>query len=207
MRLRKPSDLARIVKTQRQAQNLTQQQIADAVGVTRQSVARIEQGHGGVSFETVLRIFDALDIELDAPLSSARSHPTSATKNETSPRATHSARDKIRSIDASGLAAAIANLNTSGITDAALRNINTSGLAAAIANINTSGITTWQDGLDALTGQLQESLTRTGTDLSDSAARRAILRAAIEAGDPDAKNSGTVQKRGPLETSKAEADG
>ena len=194
MRLRKPSDLARIVKTQRQAQNLTQQQIADAVGVTRQSVARIEQGHGGVSFETVLRIFDALDIELDAPLSSARSHPTSATKNETSPRATHSARDKIRSIDASGLAAAIAN-------------INTSGLAAAIANINTSGITTWQDGLDALTGQLQESLTRTGTDLSDSAARRAILRAAIEAGDPDAKNSGTVQKRGPLETSKAEADG
>lgn len=182
MRLRKPSDLARIVKTQRQAQNLTQQQIADAVGVTRQSVARIEQGHGGVSFETVLRIFDALDIELDAPLSSARSHPTSATKNETSPRATHSARDKIRSIDASGL-------------------------AAAIANINTSGITTWQDGLDALTGQLQESLTRTGTDLSDSAARRAILRAAIEAGDPDAKNSGTVQKRGPLETSKAEADG
>lgn len=195
MRLRKPSDLARIVKTQRQAQNLTQQQIADAVGVTRQSVARIEQGHGGVSFETVLRIFDALDIELDAPLSSARSHPTSATKNETSPRATHSARDKIRSIDASGLAAAIANLNTSGITDAALR------------NINTSGITTWQDGLDALTGQLQESLTRTGTDLSDSAARRAILRAAIEAGDPDAKNSGTVQKRGPLETSKAEADG
>ncbi len=195
MRLRKPSDLARIVKTQRQAQNLTQQQIADAVGVTRQSVARIEQGHGGVSFETVLRIFDALDIELDAPLSSARSHPTSATKNETSPRATHSARDKIRSIDASGLAAAIANINTSGITDAALR------------NINTSGITTWQDGLDALTGQLQESLTRTGTDLSDSAARRAILRAAIEAGDPDAKNSGTVQKRGPLETSKAEADG
>lgn len=195
MRLRKPSDLARIVKTQRQAQNLTQQQIADAVGVTRQSVARIEQGHGGVSFETVLRIFDALDIELDAPLSSARSHPTSATKNETSPRATHSARDKIRSIDASGLAAAIANINTSGITDAALR------------NINTSGITTWQDGLDALTGQLQESLTRTGTDLSDSAARRAILRAAIEAGDPDAKNSGTVQKRGPLETSMAEADG
>lgn len=195
MRLRKPSDLARIVKTQRQAQNLTQQQIADAVGVTRQSVARIEQGHGGVSFETVLRIFDALDIELDAPLSSARSHPTSATKKETSPRATHSARDKIRSIDASGLAAAIANINTSGITDAALR------------NINTSGITTWQDGLDALTGQLQESLTRTGTDLSDSAARRAILRAAIEAGDPDAKNSGTVQKRGPLETSKAEADG
>ena len=195
MRLRKPSDLARIVKTQRQAQNLTQQQIADAVGVTRQSVARIEQGHGGVSFETVLRIFDALDIELDAPLSSARSHPTSATKNETSPRATHSARDKIRSIDASGLAAAIANINTSGITDAALR------------NINTSGITTWQDGLHALTGQLQESLTRTGTDLSDSAARRAILRAAIEAGDPDAKNSGTVQKRGPLETSKAEADG
>ena len=195
MRLRKPSDLARIVKTQRQAQNLTQQQIADAVGETRQSVARIEQGHGGVSFETVLRIFDALDIELDAPLSSARSHPTSATKKETSPRATHSARDKIRSIDASGLAAAIANINTSGITDAALR------------NINTSGITTWQDGLDALTGQLQESLTRTGTDLSDSAARRAILRAAIEAGDPDAKNSGTVQKRGPLETSKAEADG
>ncbi|MFC3399113.1 helix-turn-helix transcriptional regulator [Microbacterium amylolyticum] len=54
------------MKTQRQIQDLTQQSLADSVGVTRQSLARIERGHGGASFETVLRIFETLGIRLDA---------------------------------------------------------------------------------------------------------------------------------------------
>ena len=66
MRIQKPSDLARIVKTRRQSLGLTQQDIADAVGVTRQSLARIESGNGGASFDTVLRIFGQLDGRLEA---------------------------------------------------------------------------------------------------------------------------------------------
>lgn len=66
MQIQKPSDLARLVKTRRQALGLTQQNVADSIGITRQSLARIESGHGGASFETVLRIFDQLDIRLEA---------------------------------------------------------------------------------------------------------------------------------------------
>lgn len=66
MRIQKPADLARAVKTRRQAQGLTQQDIAEAVGITRQSLARIERGHGGASFDTVLRVFAELGIRLEA---------------------------------------------------------------------------------------------------------------------------------------------
>jgi len=76
MQIQKPSDLARIVKTQRQAQGLSQQAIADTVGITRQSLARIERGNGGASFDTVIRIFDTLGISLDATPS--REHHTIA---------------------------------------------------------------------------------------------------------------------------------
>lgn len=65
MRIQKPADLARIVKTQRQAQQLTQQQVADVTGITRQSLARIEGGHAGASFASVLRIFEYLGIQLE----------------------------------------------------------------------------------------------------------------------------------------------
>lgn len=70
MKIEKPSDVARIAKTERQARGLTQQEVADGVGITRQSLARLERGHGGASFETVLRVFDLLDIRLDAGVSS-----------------------------------------------------------------------------------------------------------------------------------------
>ena len=76
MQIQKPSDLARIVKTQRQAQGLSQQAIADTVGITRQSLARIERGNGGASFDTVIRIFDTLGISLDA--TPGREHHTIA---------------------------------------------------------------------------------------------------------------------------------
>ena len=66
MKLRTSADLARLIKNARVAQNLTQQDVADAVGITRQSLARLERGNGGTSFDTVLRILDRLDIRLDA---------------------------------------------------------------------------------------------------------------------------------------------
>lgn len=84
MRIEKPGDLARIVKMQRQAYGLTQQEVADAVGITRQSLARIERGNGGVSFDTVLKIFAELDVHLDgkaespADVSTRKATPLSA---------------------------------------------------------------------------------------------------------------------------------
>lgn len=64
--LQTTSDLARLVKNARVQRNLTQQDVADAVGITRQSLARLERGNGGTSFDTVLLILDHLDIHLDA---------------------------------------------------------------------------------------------------------------------------------------------
>lgn len=66
MQIQTPADLARLIKTRRQAQRFTQQEVADAVGITRQSLARIERGNAGTSFDTVLRIFAHLGINLDA---------------------------------------------------------------------------------------------------------------------------------------------
>lgn len=66
MKLQTPSDLARLVKNARVQRNLTQQDVADAVGITRQSLARLERGNGGISFDTVLLILDHLGIHLDA---------------------------------------------------------------------------------------------------------------------------------------------
>ncbi|MEV8267354.1 helix-turn-helix transcriptional regulator [Microbacterium sp. NPDC076911] len=66
MKLQTPSDLARLVKNARVQRNLTQQDVADAVGITRQSLARLERGNGGTSFDTVLLILDHLGIHLEA---------------------------------------------------------------------------------------------------------------------------------------------
>ncbi|MFK4790694.1 helix-turn-helix transcriptional regulator [Microbacterium sp. ZW T5_56] len=66
MKLLTPSDLARLVKNARVQRSLTQQDVADAVGITRQSLARLERGNGGTSFDTVLLILDHLGIHLDA---------------------------------------------------------------------------------------------------------------------------------------------
>lgn len=66
MKLQTPSDLARLVKNARVQRNLTQQDVANAVGITRQSLARLERGNGAISFDTVLLILDHLGIRLDA---------------------------------------------------------------------------------------------------------------------------------------------
>lgn len=66
VKLQTPSDLARLVKNARVQRHLTQQDVADAAGITRQSLARLERGNGGTSFDTVLLILDHLGIQLDA---------------------------------------------------------------------------------------------------------------------------------------------
>lgn len=132
MQIQKPADLARLVKTRRQAQGLTQQNVADSVGITRQSLARIERGHGGASFDTVLRTFEALGIRLEA-------------------------------------------------TSNGQRQINTSPPPSR-----------WPATLNDLAGEVGETVARTAPELSARAARQALLNAAIEAGDPDRKDSTTA---------------
>lgn len=66
MDIRTSADAARIIKTARLNRELSQQSVADAVGMSRQALARIERGQGGASFEAYLRIFSFLDIPLSA---------------------------------------------------------------------------------------------------------------------------------------------
>lgn len=87
MQIQKPADLARVVKTRRQALQLTQHDVADSAGITRQSLARIERGHAGTSFDTVLRIFERLGISIEvAPSPRADVIGAAANRNsDTSP--------------------------------------------------------------------------------------------------------------------------
>lgn len=72
MKIKTPADVARAIKTHRHALELTQQEVAEAVGITRQSLARIERGHGGSSFETILRIFNHLGVDLISATAGSR---------------------------------------------------------------------------------------------------------------------------------------
>lgn len=167
MRIRKPADLARLIKTSRQAQGRTQQDVADSAGITRQSLARIERGHGGVSFDTVILILDYLGIHLDA--TSVEEAPTNAGPTDL---------PGIR-LPESLIARVARDIDTSSIAKVALRQLD----PAATARLGD----VLRRGIDAsgLTAELRESL----SGLSDQAARVA-LRSAIEAGDPDSRNTG-----------------
>lgn len=50
------------MSTWRKLQNLTQAQLADRAGLARQTVARLEQGDGGVSNENLFRVLRALGL-------------------------------------------------------------------------------------------------------------------------------------------------
>jgi len=55
-------DVADGAATWRKLRGLTQVQLADRAGVSRDTVARLEKGDGGVSVENLLRILRALGI-------------------------------------------------------------------------------------------------------------------------------------------------
>jgi len=206
MQIQKPSDLARILKTRRQAKGLTQQEVADDVGITRQSLARIERGHGGVSFDTVLRIFETLDIRLETATSNQRNLTSPIFDDGGVQRSVSDALIASQDIDTSALAAAAA---------AATRNldtIDTSALAAAAAaatrNLDTIALLSeWRTSLNELTAQVQETAARTGSAIDPTEARKALLSAAIEAGDPDREGSTAGGELRLRETSDGAGDG
>lgn len=109
IQLQTPSDIARVIKNARAHQNLTQQEVADAVGITRQSLARLERGNGGTSFDTVLLILDHLGIRLDATTERRSTTPAAVTTTSTAQSAADALAKRITPlIDSS----AIETLNT-----------------------------------------------------------------------------------------------
>lgn len=54
-----------MIKTARKKRNLTQEQLGELVGVKKAQISRLENSNGNVTFETVMRIFNALGAKLN----------------------------------------------------------------------------------------------------------------------------------------------
>jgi len=57
-----------MIKMARKHKKLTQEQLGQLVGVKRAQISRLENSTGNVTFETVMRIFNALDSKLNVKL-------------------------------------------------------------------------------------------------------------------------------------------
>jgi DNA-binding XRE family transcriptional regulator len=57
-----------MIKTARKKRELTQEQLGNLVGVKKAQISRLENSTGNVTFETVMRIFSALDGKLNVKL-------------------------------------------------------------------------------------------------------------------------------------------
>jgi DNA-binding XRE family transcriptional regulator len=57
-----------MIKIARKKKNLTQEQLGALVGVKKAQISRLENSTGNVTFETVMRIFNALGAKLNLNL-------------------------------------------------------------------------------------------------------------------------------------------
>ncbi len=57
-----------MIKTARKKRKLTQEQLGELVGVKKAQISRLENNTGNVTFETVMKIFDALGAKLNLTL-------------------------------------------------------------------------------------------------------------------------------------------
>lgn len=57
-----------MIKIARKKRKLTQEQLGELVGVKKAQISRLENSNGNVTFETVIRIFNALDAKLNFSL-------------------------------------------------------------------------------------------------------------------------------------------
>lgn len=57
-----------LIKTARRKRKLTQEQLGELVGVKKAQISRLENNTGNVTFETVMRIFNALGAKLNLNL-------------------------------------------------------------------------------------------------------------------------------------------
>lgn len=70
--LRRPEDLGGLIKSQRERLTLSQQELADRLGVSRKWINEIEQGNAGAKLGLVLRALNELEIEIVAETGSAK---------------------------------------------------------------------------------------------------------------------------------------
>ena len=61
-------DVGMLIRQARQAAAMSQQQLADRVGTTRQCVIRLEQGRNGTALGTALIALEELGLEMVAQL-------------------------------------------------------------------------------------------------------------------------------------------
>lgn len=64
--VRTPTELGALVRTGRKDRNWSQQQAADAAGVSRRFVNMVEDGHPNAEMWRVLALLDAVGVTLDA---------------------------------------------------------------------------------------------------------------------------------------------
>ena len=62
--MRTAEELGALVRDQRRAAGLTQQELAERAHVTRQWLARLEKGHQRAELDPLLRTLEQLDLEL-----------------------------------------------------------------------------------------------------------------------------------------------
>jgi HTH-type transcriptional regulator / antitoxin HipB len=66
MLVRSPADVGRLLKERRIKNGLSQQELAESIGVSRQWVVKVERGHARAEIGSVLRAFRAVGIWLDS---------------------------------------------------------------------------------------------------------------------------------------------
>ena len=180
VKLHTPSDLARLIKNARVQRNLTQQDVADAVGITRQSLARLERGNGGTSFDTVLLILDHLGIHLDATTDRRTSVPVVVSTRGAAQAAADALTKRITPLIDSGTLEALHKqiLGSFPQIDASLLpEIDTSGILKQVeANLDPATLASIREATRAVT----ERLTVPGSVLINSPR-------AVETGSPAAE--------------------
>lgn len=62
--VRSPRQLGLLVRNERMARNLSQQQLADLSGTGQKTISAIENGSEGATLETVFRILSVLELQI-----------------------------------------------------------------------------------------------------------------------------------------------
>ena len=76
MLVRTPADLGAIIRDRRKQLKLDQAAFAKRIGVSRQWVIEIEQGHARAELGLVLRAMDALNIQIDTNIDQTMRRPS-----------------------------------------------------------------------------------------------------------------------------------
>jgi HTH-type transcriptional regulator / antitoxin HipB len=72
MLTRTPADLGAVIRDRRKQLKRNQAGLADEIGVSRQWLIELEHGHPRAELGLVLRVLDALGINLDADIAQAK---------------------------------------------------------------------------------------------------------------------------------------